>query len=103
MPFKPYVLTEVVFTSLQFINRDHIFQAQMLIATFLIYQSAVVAAVAGHQAVAQDQDLVSPPAVAANQEVPNPEEVPKRAAVHVVHLDAAKLEDTPSSRHPDSL
>ena len=82
----------------------------MLIVLLHLPRSAVAAAVAGHQAVAaQDQDQVSPPAVAANQEVPNPEEVPKevptrvaRARVHVVHLDAAKLDDTPSPLNPDS-
>ena len=77
----------------------------MLIALIHLLTSAVAAAVAGHQAVVQDQE--SPPAVEANQATANPEEeVPTRVLrkVHVVHLDAAKLEfDTPSSRHPDSL
>ena len=71
----------------------------MLIVLFRLLLSAVaVAAVAGHQAVAQDQGL---PAVVATQATANPEAdpkgVPTRLAkkVHVVHLDAAKLEDNP--------
>ena len=77
----------------------------MLIALIHLLTSAVAAAVADHHPVAQDQ--VNPPAVVANQTTANPEEVrkvvPTRVLrrVHVVHLDAAKLEDTLSSRHPD--
>ena len=81
----------------------------MLIVFIRLCHSAVAAAVAGRQAVAQDQVVVSRHAAAVNQEVPNPEadpkEVPTRAArrVHVVHLDAAKFEFDPSPLHPDSL
>jgi len=76
----------------------------MLIVLVRLYQSAVAAAVAGHQAVVQDQVpvAVANQAVAAKQEVPNPEEVPTRVLrkVHVVHLDAAKLEFEPLFSSP---
>ena len=67
--------------------------------------TSAVAAVAGHhQAVAQDQEVVSPNLhVAVANQVPNPEEVPTRVArarVHVVHLDAAKLEFVPPFSSP---
>ena len=81
----------------------------MLIALIRLFTSVVaVAAVAGHHPVAQDQ-VVSPPAAVANQATANPEADPKEVLtrvlrkVHAVHLDDAKLEDNPSSRHPDSL
>ena len=76
----------------------------MLIALIHLLTSAVVAAVAGHQAVAQDQEVVSLNLhVAVANQVPNPEEVPTRVArarVHVVHLDAAKLEFVPPFSSP---
>jgi len=74
----------------------------MLIVLFRLLLSVAAVAVGGHPAVAQDQA----PAAVANQAVvanPNLEEVPKRvirAAEHVVHLDTAKLEDTPSLSSP---